>query len=163
MTLRSKADFRIKKKFKPLTDQFKTQYSHKRKLLWLLSGYLCIMGSLKRQADVSLLGLTGCLMLQEMLHWLMGKTLLSVSCVVIKWHLKLKFYLCAGVFIYPLFSVCLWWLPLLAIVSQCIEQLGRIQAELQDSVKDLAKSKKKYFEMEQMAQAVREKADIEAK
>ncbi|XP_017559640.1 F-BAR and double SH3 domains protein 2 isoform X1 [Pygocentrus nattereri] len=48
-------------------------------------------------------------------------------------------------------------------LKKCIEQLGRIQAELQDSVKDLAKSKKKYFELEQMAQAVREKADIEAK
>uniref|UniRef100_A0A8C1GQ19 FCH and double SH3 domains 2 n=1 Tax=Cyprinus carpio TaxID=7962 RepID=A0A8C1GQ19_CYPCA len=42
-------------------------------------------------------------------------------------------------------------------LKKCIEQLGRIQAELQDSVKDLAKSKKKYFELEQMAQAVREK------
>lgn len=51
----------------------------------------------------------------------------------------------------------------LLIAWQCIEQLGRIQAELQDSVKDLAKSKKKYFELEQVAQAVREKADIEAK
>lgn len=70
---------------------------------------------------------------------------------------------------------CEWYLtaPLLClllsvplrlfIALQCIEQLGRIQAELQDSVKDLAKSKKKYFELEQMAQAVREKADIEAK
>uniref|UniRef100_A0A671L4J7 FCH and double SH3 domains 2 n=1 Tax=Sinocyclocheilus anshuiensis TaxID=1608454 RepID=A0A671L4J7_9TELE len=48
-------------------------------------------------------------------------------------------------------------------LKRCIEQLGRIQAELQDSVKDLAKSKKKYFELEQMAQAVREKADIESK
>ncbi|XP_066541077.1 F-BAR and double SH3 domains protein 2 isoform X3 [Hoplias malabaricus] len=48
-------------------------------------------------------------------------------------------------------------------LKKCIEQLGRIQAELQDSVKDLAKSKKKYFELEQMAQAVREKADIETK
>uniref|UniRef100_A0A672PN29 FCH and double SH3 domains 2 n=1 Tax=Sinocyclocheilus grahami TaxID=75366 RepID=A0A672PN29_SINGR len=48
-------------------------------------------------------------------------------------------------------------------LKKCIEQLGRIQAELQDSVKDLAKSKKKYFELEQMAQAVREKADIESK
>ncbi|XP_076138128.1 F-BAR and double SH3 domains protein 2 isoform X2 [Alosa pseudoharengus] len=48
-------------------------------------------------------------------------------------------------------------------LKRCIEQLGRIQTELQDSVKDLAKSKKKYFELEQMAQAVREKADIEAK
>lgn len=51
----------------------------------------------------------------------------------------------------------------MSTTQQCIEQLGRIQAELQDSVKDLAKSKKKYFELEQMAQAVREKADIEAK
>uniref|UniRef100_A0A673FZ48 F-BAR and double SH3 domains protein 2-like n=1 Tax=Sinocyclocheilus rhinocerous TaxID=307959 RepID=A0A673FZ48_9TELE len=48
-------------------------------------------------------------------------------------------------------------------LKKCIEQLGRIQAELQDSAKDLAKSKKKYFELEQMAQAVREKADIESK
>ncbi|XP_056333824.1 F-BAR and double SH3 domains protein 2 isoform X1 [Danio aesculapii] len=48
-------------------------------------------------------------------------------------------------------------------LKKCIEQLGRIQTELQDSVKDLAKSKKKYFELEQMAQAVREKADIESK
>ncbi|XP_059421346.1 F-BAR and double SH3 domains protein 2-like isoform X1 [Carassius carassius] len=48
-------------------------------------------------------------------------------------------------------------------LKKCIDQLGRIQAELQDSVKDLAKSKKKYFELEQMAQAVREKADIESK
>ncbi|XP_052008397.1 F-BAR and double SH3 domains protein 2 isoform X2 [Xyrauchen texanus] len=48
-------------------------------------------------------------------------------------------------------------------LKKCIEQLGRTQAELQDSVKDLAKSKKKYFELEQMAQAVREKADIESK
>ncbi|MBN3309565.1 FCSD2 protein, partial [Amia calva] len=48
-------------------------------------------------------------------------------------------------------------------LKKCIEQLTRIQAELQDTVKDLAKSKKKYFEMEQMAHAVREKADIEAK
>ncbi|KAL7983115.1 hypothetical protein Chor_010457 [Crotalus horridus] len=39
----------------------------------------------------------------------------------------------------------------------------RIQTELQETVKDLAKGKKKYFETEQMAQAVREKADIEAK
>lgn len=46
---------------------------------------------------------------------------------------------------------------------QCVDQLTRIQAELQETVKDLAKGKKKYFEMEQMAQAVREKADIEAK
>lgn len=44
-----------------------------------------------------------------------------------------------------------------------MDHLTRIQAELQDTVKELAKSKKKYFELEQMAQAVREKADIEAK
>lgn len=38
-----------------------------------------------------------------------------------------------------------------------------IQAELQDSVKDLTKSRKKYQEAETMAQAVREKAELEAK
>ncbi|XP_035241024.1 F-BAR and double SH3 domains protein 2-like isoform X1 [Anguilla anguilla] len=48
-------------------------------------------------------------------------------------------------------------------LKKCIDQLTRIQTELQDTVKDLAKSKKKYLEMEQMAQAVREKADIESK
>ncbi|XP_071420959.1 F-BAR and double SH3 domains protein 2 isoform X3 [Pithys albifrons albifrons] len=48
-------------------------------------------------------------------------------------------------------------------LKKCVEQLSRIQAELQDTVKDLAKGKKKYFESEQMAQAVRDKADIEAK
>lgn len=50
-----------------------------------------------------------------------------------------------------------------SLLFQCVEQLTRIQAELQETVKDLAKGKKKYFETEQMAQAVREKADIEAK
>ncbi|KAG7470948.1 hypothetical protein MATL_G00119280 [Megalops atlanticus] len=48
-------------------------------------------------------------------------------------------------------------------LKKCIDHLTRIQMELQDTVKDLAKSRKKYLEMEQMAQAVREKADIEAK
>ncbi|XP_068786877.1 F-BAR and double SH3 domains protein 2 isoform X6 [Struthio camelus] len=48
-------------------------------------------------------------------------------------------------------------------LKKCVDQLTRIQAELQETVKDLAKGKKKYFETEQMAQAVREKADIEAK
>ncbi|XP_074836294.1 F-BAR and double SH3 domains protein 2 isoform X2 [Carettochelys insculpta] len=48
-------------------------------------------------------------------------------------------------------------------LKKCVEQLTKIQAELQETVKDLAKSKKKYFETEQMAHAVREKADIEAK
>ncbi|NXP17924.1 FCSD2 protein, partial [Scytalopus superciliaris] len=48
-------------------------------------------------------------------------------------------------------------------LKKCVEQLSRIQAELQETVKDLAKGKKKYFESEQMAQAVRDKADIEAK
>ncbi|KAJ6664780.1 hypothetical protein lerEdw1_005752 [Lerista edwardsae] len=48
-------------------------------------------------------------------------------------------------------------------LKKCVDQLTRIQAELQETVKDLAKGKKKYFEMEQMAHAVREKADIEAK
>ncbi|XP_064841399.1 F-BAR and double SH3 domains protein 2-like isoform X2 [Oncorhynchus masou masou] len=48
-------------------------------------------------------------------------------------------------------------------LNKSIEQLNRIQVELQDSVKDLAKAKKKYYDSEQVAQAVREKADIEAK
>uniref|UniRef100_A0AAR2LJU0 F-BAR and double SH3 domains protein 2 n=1 Tax=Pygocentrus nattereri TaxID=42514 RepID=A0AAR2LJU0_PYGNA len=48
-------------------------------------------------------------------------------------------------------------------LKKCIEQLTRVQAELQDTVKDLTKSRKKYQEAEQMAQAVREKADMEAK
>uniref|UniRef100_T1E6I8 F-BAR and double SH3 domains protein 2 n=1 Tax=Crotalus horridus TaxID=35024 RepID=T1E6I8_CROHD len=48
-------------------------------------------------------------------------------------------------------------------LKKCVDQLIRIQTELQETVKDLAKGKKKYFETEQMAQAVREKADIEAK
>ncbi|KFM12152.1 FCH and double SH3 domains protein 2, partial [Aptenodytes forsteri] len=48
-------------------------------------------------------------------------------------------------------------------LKKCVDHLTRIQAELQETVKDLAKGTKKYFETEQMAQAVREKADIEAK
>ncbi|KAM3837828.1 F-BAR and double SH3 domains protein 2 [Vipera latastei] len=48
-------------------------------------------------------------------------------------------------------------------LKKCVDQLMRIQTELQETVKDLAKGKKKYFETEQMAQTVREKADIEAK
>ncbi|XP_058401637.1 F-BAR and double SH3 domains protein 2 [Diceros bicornis minor] len=48
-------------------------------------------------------------------------------------------------------------------LKRCVDQLAKIQTELQETVKDLAKGKKKYFETEQMAQAVREKADIEAK
>ncbi|XP_070607614.1 F-BAR and double SH3 domains protein 2 [Erythrolamprus reginae] len=48
-------------------------------------------------------------------------------------------------------------------LKKCVDQLIRIQTELQETVKDLAKGKKKYFETEQMAQAIREKADIEAK
>ncbi|KAI4892658.1 hypothetical protein NFI96_022795, partial [Prochilodus magdalenae] len=48
-------------------------------------------------------------------------------------------------------------------LKKCIEQLTRVQAELQDTVKDVTKSRKKYQETEQMAQAVREKADMEAK
>lgn len=46
---------------------------------------------------------------------------------------------------------------------QTIDQLSGIQAELQESVKELAKAKKKYYDCEQVAHAVREKADIEAK
>ncbi|XP_055971983.1 F-BAR and double SH3 domains protein 2 isoform X1 [Sorex fumeus] len=48
-------------------------------------------------------------------------------------------------------------------LKRCVDQLTKIQAELQETVKDLAKGKKKYFETEQMAHAVREKADIESK
>lgn len=47
--------------------------------------------------------------------------------------------------------------------SQIIDQLSCIQAELQESVKELVKAKKKYYDSEQVAHAVREKADIEAK
>uniref|UniRef100_A0A8C7ZL37 F-BAR and double SH3 domains protein 2 n=1 Tax=Oryzias sinensis TaxID=183150 RepID=A0A8C7ZL37_9TELE len=48
-------------------------------------------------------------------------------------------------------------------LKKTIDQLSDIQAELQESVKELAKAKKKYYECEQVAHAVREKADIEAK
>ncbi|XP_043996784.1 F-BAR and double SH3 domains protein 2-like isoform X2 [Gambusia affinis] len=48
-------------------------------------------------------------------------------------------------------------------LRKCIEQLTAIQAELQDSVKELSKSRKKYQEAETMAQAVREKTEFEAK
>nr|XP_043888557.1 F-BAR and double SH3 domains protein 2-like isoform X5 [Solea senegalensis] len=48
-------------------------------------------------------------------------------------------------------------------LKKTIDQLSGIQAELQESVKDLAKAKKKYYDCEQVAHTVREKADIEAK
>ncbi|KAJ8347795.1 hypothetical protein SKAU_G00263840 [Synaphobranchus kaupii] len=48
-------------------------------------------------------------------------------------------------------------------LKKCIDQLTCVQMELQDTVKDLTKSRKKYTEAEQVAQAVREKADLEAK
>ncbi|XP_077361658.1 F-BAR and double SH3 domains protein 2-like isoform X2 [Festucalex cinctus] len=48
-------------------------------------------------------------------------------------------------------------------LRKCIERMTSIQAELQESVKDLTKSRKKYQEAETMAQAVREKAELEAK
>lgn len=48
-------------------------------------------------------------------------------------------------------------------LRKCVEQLTAIQAELQESVKDLTKSRKKYQEAETMAQAVRDKAELEAK
>uniref|UniRef100_A0AAQ5X8T7 FCH and double SH3 domains 2 n=1 Tax=Amphiprion ocellaris TaxID=80972 RepID=A0AAQ5X8T7_AMPOC len=48
-------------------------------------------------------------------------------------------------------------------LRKCIEQLTVVQAELQDSVKELTKSRKKYQEAETMAQAVREKAELDAK
>ncbi|XP_054481967.1 F-BAR and double SH3 domains protein 2-like [Anoplopoma fimbria] len=48
-------------------------------------------------------------------------------------------------------------------LRKCIEQLTVVQAELQESVKELTKSRKKYQEAETMAQAVREKAELDAK
>uniref|UniRef100_A0A1A7YIY6 FCH and double SH3 domains 2 n=1 Tax=Iconisemion striatum TaxID=60296 RepID=A0A1A7YIY6_9TELE len=48
-------------------------------------------------------------------------------------------------------------------LRKCVEQLTVIQAELQDSVKELTKSRKKYQEAELMAQAVREKTELETK
>ncbi|XP_077578767.1 F-BAR and double SH3 domains protein 2 isoform X2 [Stigmatopora nigra] len=48
-------------------------------------------------------------------------------------------------------------------LKKIIDQLSDIQVELQESVKELAKAKKKYYDCEQVAHAVREKADIEAK
>uniref|UniRef100_A0A3P8WQR9 FCH and double SH3 domains 2 n=1 Tax=Cynoglossus semilaevis TaxID=244447 RepID=A0A3P8WQR9_CYNSE len=47
-------------------------------------------------------------------------------------------------------------------LKKTIDQLSGIQAELQESVKELAKAKKKYYDCEQVAHTVREKADIEA-
>ncbi|TKS83179.1 SH3 domains protein 2 Carom [Collichthys lucidus] len=48
-------------------------------------------------------------------------------------------------------------------LRKCIDQLAVVQAELQESVKELTKSRKKYQEAETMAQAVREKAELDAK
>ncbi|XP_029483145.1 F-BAR and double SH3 domains protein 2-like isoform X3 [Oncorhynchus nerka] len=48
-------------------------------------------------------------------------------------------------------------------LRKCIDQLMLVQAELQDSVKELAKTRKKYQETETMAQAVRDKAEQDAK
>ncbi|XP_064838082.1 F-BAR and double SH3 domains protein 2-like [Oncorhynchus masou masou] len=48
-------------------------------------------------------------------------------------------------------------------LRKCIDQLTLVQAELQDSVKELAKTRKKYQETETMAQAVRDKAEQDAK
>ncbi|XP_070839714.1 F-BAR and double SH3 domains protein 2-like [Chaetodon trifascialis] len=48
-------------------------------------------------------------------------------------------------------------------LRKCIDQLTVVQAELQESVKELTKSRKKYQEAETMAQAVREKAELDAK
>ncbi|XP_008331249.1 F-BAR and double SH3 domains protein 2-like [Cynoglossus semilaevis] len=48
-------------------------------------------------------------------------------------------------------------------LRKCIEQLTVVQTELQESVKDLTKTRKKYQEAETMAQAVREKAELDAK
>ncbi|KAG7242800.1 hypothetical protein INR49_018745, partial [Caranx melampygus] len=43
-------------------------------------------------------------------------------------------------------------------LKKTIDQLSGIQAELQESVKELAKAKKKYYDCEQVAHAIREKA-----
>ncbi|XP_045062895.1 F-BAR and double SH3 domains protein 2-like isoform X1 [Coregonus clupeaformis] len=48
-------------------------------------------------------------------------------------------------------------------LRKCTDQLMLVQAELQDSVKELAKTRKKYQETETMAQAVRDKAEQDAK
>ncbi|XP_038564174.1 F-BAR and double SH3 domains protein 2-like [Micropterus salmoides] len=48
-------------------------------------------------------------------------------------------------------------------LRKCIDQLTVVQAELQESVKELTKSRKKYQDAETMAQAVREKAELDAK
>ncbi|CAN9501047.1 unnamed protein product [Ophioblennius macclurei] len=48
-------------------------------------------------------------------------------------------------------------------LRKCVEQLTEVQAELTESVKELTKSRKKYQEAETMAQAVREKAELDAK
>ncbi|XP_068600521.1 F-BAR and double SH3 domains protein 2-like [Brachionichthys hirsutus] len=48
-------------------------------------------------------------------------------------------------------------------LRKCIDQLSAVQAELQRSMKDLTKSRKKYREAEALAQAVREKAELDAK
>ncbi|XP_023823825.1 F-BAR and double SH3 domains protein 2-like isoform X2 [Salvelinus sp. IW2-2015] len=48
-------------------------------------------------------------------------------------------------------------------LRKCIDQLTLVQAELQNSVKELAKTRKKYQETETMAQAVRDKAEQDAK
>lgn len=48
-------------------------------------------------------------------------------------------------------------------LKKCVDQLTVVQADLQESVKDLTKCRKKYQESEAMAQAVREKAELDAK
>ncbi|CAL9685153.1 unnamed protein product [Knipowitschia caucasica] len=48
-------------------------------------------------------------------------------------------------------------------LRKCMEQLTEIQAELQQSVKELSKSRKKYQDAQSMAQAARDKAELEAK
>uniref|UniRef100_A0A672FIP1 F-BAR and double SH3 domains protein 2-like n=1 Tax=Salarias fasciatus TaxID=181472 RepID=A0A672FIP1_SALFA len=49
------------------------------------------------------------------------------------------------------------------VCVQCVEQLTAVQAELQDSVKELTKTRKKYQEAQTLAQAVRDKAELDAK
>ncbi|CAF91179.1 unnamed protein product, partial [Tetraodon nigroviridis] len=48
-------------------------------------------------------------------------------------------------------------------LRKCADQLMAVQAELQESVKEVMKSRKKYQEAQAVAQAVREKAELDAR
>lgn len=51
----------------------------------------------------------------------------------------------------------------LVFVSQCTDQLLAVQAELQESIKEVMKSRKRYQEAQTMAQALRDKAELDAR